>query len=340
MPTARTKKRVPIPLHADEGPSWIAIIVTAVIQLWPVTAILGFLKVRALWKKKRLSTYRTYMGVVGARAHISLKKIATAVGQSRDSVVHVLGEMIQNGYLGPDAYIDYSVGYLVLEPAQSFSMDEQEEYETEARSGQRVRADIDIDLSDLKDVVGEITRNIKSEFSSSFKNAQRVGQTPYAPSQPQKEQAEEPKPQPAPEKESDHDAILKKLKALNDQILDEGVSEKIDRIGELTSDIYEFIEQNPDRANQVRKFMNYYLPTTVKLLTSYSMLERQSYQGENIVASRKNIEDILSTLVHAFEKQLDQLFAAEAIDISSDIQVLETMIAKDGLTQQAMQLKL
>ncbi len=342
MPTARTKKRVPIPLHADEGPSWIAIVVTAVIQLWPVTAILGFLKVRALWKKKRLVTYRNYMGVVGSRAHISLKKVAGAVGQSRETVVHVLGEMIQNGYLGPDAYIDYSVGYLVLEPSQAFNMDEQEEFETEGRGGPRVRADID--LSDIKDVVGEITRNIKSEFSSSFKNAQRVGQTPYAPSQSQsaKEEApkEEPKPQPAPEKESDHEAILKKLKALNDQILDDDVSQKIDRIAELTDDIYEFIEQNPNRASQVRKFMNYYLPTTVKLLTSYSMLERQSYQGENIVASRKNIEDILATLVHAFEKQLDQLFAADAIDISSDIQVLETMIASDGLTQQAMQLKL
>lgn len=344
MATARTRKRVPIPSHADEGPSWIAIIVTAVITLWPVTAILGFLKIRALWRKKRLNTYRTYMGVVGTRAHISLKKLAAAMGQSRDTVVHILGEMIQKGYLGPDAYIDYSVGYLVLEPSAAFNQDEQDEYETESRGARTVRADIDLDLSGLKDVVGEITRNIKSEFTASFQNAPRVNQTPYAPSQPKKEQEasprEEPKPQSAPEKESDHEAILKKLKTLNDQILDAEVSEKIDRIAELTDDIYEFIEQNPDRASQVRKFMNYYLPTTVKLLTSYSMLERQSYQGENIVAARKNIEDILSTLVHAFEKQLDQLFAAEAIDISSDIQVLETMIASDGLTQQAMQLKL
>jgi DNA-binding IclR family transcriptional regulator len=69
------------------------------------------------------------MGVVGSCAHISLKKLASAVGQSRDSVVRVLGEMIQNGYLGPDAYIDYSVGYLVLEPAATFSQDEQDQWE-------------------------------------------------------------------------------------------------------------------------------------------------------------------------------------------------------------------
>lgn len=331
MPTARTKKRVPIPRSAGEGPSWVAIIVTAVIQLWPIAAILGFLKARALWKKKRLSTYRSYMAVVGSRAQISLETLSSALGQPRDAVVRVLGEMIQSGYLGPDAYIDYSVGCLVLEPGAAYEQGEAGARRSETKDARRAQ-DIEIDLSGLKDIVGEITRNIKSEFSANFQNQKQNKAPP--------KEAPAPEPAPAPEKESDHEAILKKLKGLNDQILHDEVSRKIDRIAELTNDIYEFIGQNPDRASQVRKFMNYYLPTTVKLLTSYSMLERQSYQGENIVAARKNIEDILSTLVHAFEKQLDQLFAAEAIDISSDIQVLETMIAKDGLTQQAMQLKL
>lgn len=98
--------------------------------------------------------------------------------------------------------------------------------------------------------------------------------------------------------------------------------------------MYSFVALNPEREIEVHKFMNYYLPTTMKLLKSYSLLERQSYQGENIVASRHDIEEILGTLVHAFEKQLDQLFAADAVDISSDITVLETMIAKDGLSHQ------
>jgi len=133
---------------------------------------------------------------------------------------------------------------------------------------------------------------------------------------------------------SESEATLMQLKKLNDDIADEEVSNKIDRIAMLTGDIYAFVALNPERAGEVRKFMNYYLPTTMKLLTSYSLLERQSYQGENIINARKDIEKILETLVHAFEKQLDQLFATDAVDISSDIQVLETMMAKDGLSEE------
>jgi len=83
----------------------------------------------------------------------------------------------------------------------------------------------------------------------------------------------------------------------------------------------------------VRKFMNYYLPTTLKLLKSYSLMEQQSYQGENIQASRKRIEDVLDTLVRGFEQQQDRLFRTEAIDVEADISVLETMMASDGLVQ-------
>ena len=77
--------------------------------------------------------------------------------------------------------------------------------------------------------------------------------------------------------------------------------------------------------------MNYYLPTTFKLLKSYSLMEKQTYQGDNIAASRKKIEDILDTLVHAFEQQLDKLFHMEAMDVDADISVLETMMTSDGL---------
>ncbi len=83
--------------------------------------------------------------------------------------------------------------------------------------------------------------------------------------------------------------------------------------------------------DEVKKFMNYYLPTTFKLLKSYSLMEKQSYQGANITASRRKIEDILDSLIKAFEQQQDRLFQSEALDVEADIEVLETMMAKDGL---------
>ena len=86
--------------------------------------------------------------------------------------------------------------------------------------------------------------------------------------------------------------------------------------------------------------MNYYLPTTLKLLKSYSLMEKQSYQGETIQQSRKKIEDVLATLVHAFEQQQDKLFQSDALDVETDISVLETMMASDGLTEQSRGLHL
>ena len=130
------------------------------------------------------------------------------------------------------------------------------------------------------------------------------------------------------------DRALSEMRRLNDAIEDTVISQRIDQLEQATSKIIDQVLAHPEKLPQIRKFMNYYLPTTMKLLKSYSLLERQSYQGENIVASRHDIEEILGTLVHAFEKQLDQLFAADAVDISSDITVLETMIAKDGLSHQ------
>ena len=79
--------------------------------------------------------------------------------------------------------------------------------------------------------------------------------------------------------------------------------------------------------------MEYYLPTTLKLLRQYARLERQPSSGENIASSRARIESILDKLVAGFEKQLDMLFKSDAIDITSDIKVLEKMMEMDGLTR-------
>lgn len=148
----------------------------------------------------------------------------------------------------------------------------------------------------------------------------------------EKEKPQEPVKQPAKAAQHDLEAKLREIKTLNDNIEDEEVSRRIDRMGELTANIFSLMRQKPEKADDARKFMNYYLPTTFKLLESYSLLEKQSYQGENIKQARHDIESILDTLIRGFEQQLDIMFKSEAIDISSDIEVLETMMASDGLT--------
>ena len=138
--------------------------------------------------------------------------------------------------------------------------------------------------------------------------------------------AEEPKAQ-----ETDDDAILREIKAVNDAIPGEEMSRKIDRIGDITKRILDYQRQNPAKADQLRQFLNYYLPTTLRLLRTYAQLDAQGVEGENITASKKRIEGMMDKVVEGFEKQLDQLFQTDAMDIASDVQVLEQMLDKDGL---------
>ena len=128
-----------------------------------------------------------------------------------------------------------------------------------------------------------------------------------------------------------NDAILHKIRYLNDEIDDEAVSERIDRIERVTASIIHTLEEHPERIEDARRFMNYYLPTTMKLLESYNLMEDQSYQGKNIQIARRRIEDVLDKLVMAAEAQQDKLFRAEAMDVDAEIDALETMMASDGL---------
>lgn len=343
MSETKKKRRTAIPRTTGEGPSWIAIIATGVFQVWPVTAVLLFLKLRAMWKNKRLDAYRACLNAMGDVPAVSLRRMAGSLGKSEQEVSRLLTEMISRNYLGPEAYIDYSRGMLYLKHAGAQS--ESASASTACSAGVDF-GDLSSMIGDIAGIAGDIAGRLKREFTAAAAEApqstQKAAQPQPAPEKPaeaaatkapapETQPAATPQPTPAP---NPMDDTLKQLKALNDEILDQAVSDKIDRIAALTRDIYSFVALNPEREIEVHKFMNYYLPTTMKLLKSYSLLERQSYQGENIVASRHDIEEILGTLVHAFEKQLDQLFAADAVDISSDITVLETMIAKDGLSHQ------
>ena len=153
---------------------------------------------------------------------------------------------------------------------------------------------------------------------------------------------EEAPPAPEPEEESekeedtldmtDDDAVLAAIRQLNDDIDDEMMSQKIDRIGEITGKIFAYQKQNPNRAGQLRSFLSYYLPTTLKILKAYARMEEQGVEGENIRSAKERIEGMMDKVVESFEKQLDRLFQDDAMDIATDVQVLERMLEKDGLS--------
>ncbi|MBQ3179706.1 MAG: 5-bromo-4-chloroindolyl phosphate hydrolysis family protein [Clostridia bacterium] len=126
-------------------------------------------------------------------------------------------------------------------------------------------------------------------------------------------------------------SIILQIRSLNDDIKDYAVSERIYRIEEHTQNIFDYVTEHPEAMPQIRSFMNYYLPTTLKLLSSYSRIEQVGVAGENMKKSKENIERILDMLVVGFEQQVDKLFGNESMDISSEITVLEAMMKQDGL---------
>ena len=127
---------------------------------------------------------------------------------------------------------------------------------------------------------------------------------------------------------------IAEMKRLNDAIKDEKISADIDRLEALSAKIFAQVRANPDKLPQIRKFMNYYLPTTLKLLNAYDRMGAQGVSGENIGGTMQRVESMMGTIVTAFEKQLDMLFGSEAMDISADITVLENMMKREGLSDE------
>lgn len=143
---------------------------------------------------------------------------------------------------------------------------------------------------------------------------------------------EEPKQPEQPKQEAPQDAVLEEIRAVNDAIDNPRLSQQIDRIGVITAKILDYQRQHPDKSPQLHSFLSYYLPTTLKILRAYAQLEDQEVAGENITAAMERIEGMMDKVVEGFEKQLDQLFQGDALDITTDVEVLERMLSKDGLS--------
>lgn len=133
------------------------------------------------------------------------------------------------------------------------------------------------------------------------------------------------------------DAYIRKIHECNEAIPGEEISAKISRMEMLVDRIFDRVEQSPDTVTDIRKLMEYYLPTTVKLLEAYEQLDKQPVGGSNIETAKQEIEATLDTLNIAFEKLLDDLFQDTAWDVSSDISVLNTILAQEGLTRDGLQ---
>lgn len=132
------------------------------------------------------------------------------------------------------------------------------------------------------------------------------------------------------------DSFIREMKDLDIRIEDAGVSQSIVEIIKVTDEIFNEVIKTPTLAQRLRKFMNYYLPTLIKLCHSYAELEKDNFNGQNRSDTAIKIENALLLAKQAFKNQLDDLYVDKAMDISADIRVLETLMKQEGLLEEQL----
>lgn len=126
-------------------------------------------------------------------------------------------------------------------------------------------------------------------------------------------------------------ASVRRIQELNDAIPDFKLSAQLKQLEILTQKIFDYVKQHPENVRQIRQFLNYYLPTTIKLLEQYVVLQNQGMRVGNIDEGMTKIENMLEKVIAAFQQQLDSLFENDVVDITAEIRVMEKMMASEGL---------
>ena len=251
--------------------------------------------------RARIRRFRTYIRVLGKREYCNIQELSKAVKKNARYVARDLEDMFSRGWF-LQGHLDEQRTCLIVSDGMY-----RQYLQAEA---QRKQIEREAEASGLD-------RQDEREFEASGLGGTKL------PPEVQRVIVE-------------GDTYIRKIHACNDAIHGEEISAKISRMELLVNRIFHRVEQNPESVDDIHKLMEYYLPTTVKLLEAYQEMEAQPVAGENIRSSKKEIEATLDTLNVAFEKLLDGMFQETAWDVSSDISVLQTLLAQEGLTDDGL----
>lgn len=256
----------------------------------------------------RIKRFKVYKRVLGSSTHARVEELAHSVGKSEMFIRKDVRKMILEGY--------FRQGHLDREEQTLITSDETYRHYEQSRLAMEER------------------RRLEAEEQKRRQEARQ--QEEQARRQPKSEQDAKPGVDPQLQELLNRgNAFIARIHASNDAIPGEEISAKIDRMENIIRRIFQRAEQHPEVIPDLKKMMDYYLPMTVKLLDAYADMDAQPHQGENIQNSKREIEATLDTLNGAYEKLLDDLFEDTALDVSSDISVLKTLLAQEGLTGDA-----
>jgi 5-bromo-4-chloroindolyl phosphate hydrolysis protein len=274
---------------------------TIVLGLFPFLLISGLILIRGYRLRKRIRRMKQYVAKMGGRNYCLIKDLSASTGLSTRFLIKDLQKMIAIGMF-PQGHID--------EKKTTFMLDD-ECYKLYLDMQENIKR---MKMEEQKNQAERKQEEAKEEGESKVNGANK-DVSPII---------------------EEGRRYIKQIKDANDAIADTEVSKKLERLEKVTGKIFEYVEQHPNQIPEIRKFMEYYLPTTLKLLEAYKEFDSQPVQGENITTAKREIEKTLDTINLAFENLLDDLFEDVAMDISTDITVLKTMLAQEGLTEDSL----
>ena len=263
----------------------------------------GMLARRGRKGRDRLKRFEEYRQVIGDREYIAIRELAEKTGYPEETVRKDLLRMKRDGLL-PRATFDLHRTTIMLTD-RAFKQYQEAERARKVRE-QQEGADSAAFSADGSQADAGGTADARQNFDAdAVESLIRDG-----------------------------NAAILRIRGVNDEIPEEDpMSGKLYRLEDICRRIFTQVRRDPSCAGDCRRLMQYYLPTTEKLIRAYAELSRQPDAGENIVGTRNEILRSMDVINGAFEKLLDQMFQEKAWDIASDINVMKTMMAQDGLAE-------
>lgn len=241
---------------------------------------------------------KRYVKLCGTKMYAEVEELASRVGISSRKVEKELRKILQKGII-PSAHMDKKGTHLMLN-------DTVYQQYTDAEKARLLRE--------------------KEEKEQAKLEAKKTKALPVKEEQQPKTELEQ--------MIAEGQEFIEKLHYMNDLIPGEVISAKLYKLEDLLKEIFRRLEKEPAQRNRMHKVMNYYLPTTMKLVEAYHDFDVISSPGEDILAAKAEIESTLDTINEAFVELLNSLFQDKVFDVTTDAQVLQTVLASEGLTKE------
>lgn len=253
-------------------------------------------------QKKRLERAQKYLELAGNNHYINVEDLALHTNATPKFVLKEIRKMLEAGHF-PQGHLDTRESCLMLDDKiyrEYLDLEKQRRIQEREQRAQELRDAVAGKKSTVsQDAVRHDGTNGDPELNTMISEGQEC---------------------------------IRKLRDMNDNIPGEEISAKLFRLENLLKEIFEGLKEHPEQRHQMQKFMDYYLPTTIKLVGAYEEFDELSSQSREIMEAKAEIEKTLDTINSAFEELLSRMFRDTAFDVTTDAQVLQTMLAKEGLT--------